>query len=107
MRGRSQADQRAATAVMPEALGPSPRLALSMTSGGSEARTCGDRAIWFGLKTQYNSDWVGRYQVIMSDIETININPNVAYRVFDWLAVPGRRFSMNIRGSPTLSIPRP
>jgi long-chain fatty acid transport protein len=41
----------------------------------------------FGLKTQYNSDWVGRYQAIMSDIETININPNVAYRVFDWLSV--------------------
>ena len=43
----------------------------------------------FGLKTQYNSDWVGRYQAIMSDIETININPNVAYRVFDWLSVGG------------------
>lgn len=43
----------------------------------------------FGLKTQYDSDWVGRYQAIMSDIETININPNVAYRVFDWLSVGG------------------
>jgi len=41
----------------------------------------------FGLKTQYNSDWVGRYQAIMSDIETVNINPNVAYRVLDWLSV--------------------
>src|SRR6266478_9873132 len=35
----------------------------------------------FGLKTQYDDGWVGRYQAIKSDIETININPNVAYRV--------------------------
>ena len=43
----------------------------------------------FGLETQYDSDWVGRYQAIRSDIETININPNVAYRVSDWLSVGG------------------
>jgi hypothetical protein len=43
----------------------------------------------FGLKTQYESDWVGRYQAIKSDIETININPNVAYRISDWLSVGG------------------
>jgi long-chain fatty acid transport protein len=43
----------------------------------------------FGLKTQYESDWVGRYQAIKSDIETININPNVAYRIADWLSVGG------------------
>lgn len=41
----------------------------------------------FGLKTQYDRDWVGRYQAIKSDIETININPNVAYRLLDWLSV--------------------
>jgi long-chain fatty acid transport protein len=41
----------------------------------------------FGLQTQYGSDWVGRYQAIRSDLETININPNVAYRVSDWLSV--------------------
>src|SRR5207244_1672191 len=43
----------------------------------------------FGLKTQYDRDWVGRYQAIKSDIKTINLNPNVAYRVVDWLAVAG------------------
>jgi long-chain fatty acid transport protein len=43
----------------------------------------------FGLQTQYRSDWVGRYQAIRSDIATININPNVAYRVSDWLSVGG------------------
>ena len=29
----------------------------------------------FGLRSQYDSGWVGRYQAIKSDIETININP--------------------------------
>jgi long-chain fatty acid transport protein len=43
----------------------------------------------FGLETQYADGWVGRYQAIKSDIETININPNVAYRVADWLSVGG------------------
>ena len=43
----------------------------------------------FGLQTQYQSDWVGRYQAIRSDIATININPNIAYRVSDWLSVGG------------------
>jgi long-chain fatty acid transport protein len=43
----------------------------------------------FGLKGQYRSDWVGRYQALRSDIETININPNIAYRISDWLSVGG------------------
>jgi long-chain fatty acid transport protein len=43
----------------------------------------------FGLGTQYQSGWVGRYQALTSDIATININPNVAYRVSDWLSIGG------------------
>jgi long-chain fatty acid transport protein len=42
----------------------------------------------FGLATQYNSNWVGRYQAIKSNLEVININPNIAYRItgmaLDW-----------------------
>jgi long-chain fatty acid transport protein len=43
----------------------------------------------FGLATQYDNGWVGRYQAIKSRIEAININPVLAYRVSDWLAVGG------------------
>jgi long-chain fatty acid transport protein len=43
----------------------------------------------FGLKTQYDSGWVGRYQAIKSDLEIININPNIAFRVNDWLSIGG------------------
>lgn len=41
----------------------------------------------FGLQTEYDSDWVGRYQGIKSALQTININPSVAYKVTDTLSV--------------------
>jgi long-chain fatty acid transport protein len=43
----------------------------------------------FGLKTRYNSDWVGRYLGINTSLKTIDVNPNVAYRVNDWFSVGG------------------
>lgn len=41
----------------------------------------------FGLKTEYDNGWVGRYQALKSEIKTININPAVAWRATDsfWL----------------------
>jgi len=41
----------------------------------------------FGLKTQYDATWVGRFQAIKSNLETFNINPSVAYKVNDQLSV--------------------
>jgi long-chain fatty acid transport protein len=35
----------------------------------------------FGLKTEYDSGWVGRYQALRSELKTININPTVAWRL--------------------------
>jgi len=35
----------------------------------------------FGLKTEYDPDWVGRFQAIKSDISTLNINPSVSYKL--------------------------
>lgn len=34
----------------------------------------------FGLVTEYDSDWLGRFQGIKSDVKTINVNPVVAWR---------------------------
>jgi long-chain fatty acid transport protein len=34
----------------------------------------------FGLVTEYDSTWVGRFQAIKSSIKTINVNPAVAWR---------------------------
>ncbi len=35
----------------------------------------------FGLKTEYDPSWMGRFQAIKSDIATFNVNPSVAYKV--------------------------
>jgi long-chain fatty acid transport protein len=37
----------------------------------------------FGLKTEYDSGWTGRFQGITTDLKTINFNPAVAFKVSD------------------------
>lgn len=41
----------------------------------------------FGLETSYDRGWVGRYHALSSKLETTNVNPTIAYRPTDWLAV--------------------
>jgi long-chain fatty acid transport protein len=41
----------------------------------------------FGLVTEYDEDWVGRYTAITSDLKCYDFNPNIAYRVTDKLSV--------------------
>lgn len=43
----------------------------------------------FGLKTEYDDEWVGRYHGVLSDLKTININPSLGYRVNDKLSIGG------------------
>jgi len=43
----------------------------------------------FGLKTDYDDDWVGRYHGILSDLKTLNFNPSLGYRVNDKLSIGG------------------
>jgi len=37
----------------------------------------------FGLETEYDDDWVGRYHGVKSAILTFNVNPTLAYKVND------------------------
>ncbi|MDH5357037.1 MAG: outer membrane protein transport protein [Gammaproteobacteria bacterium] len=41
----------------------------------------------FGLVTEYDDDWQGRYHAIKSDLMTININPSLAFKTTDKLSV--------------------
>jgi long-chain fatty acid transport protein len=34
----------------------------------------------FGLKTEYDSSWLGRFQGVSSELKTLNINPSVSYK---------------------------
>src|SRR5262245_40548485 len=37
----------------------------------------------FGLKTEYDPTWLGRFQGIKSEVQTVNVNPAVSYKLSD------------------------
>lgn len=37
----------------------------------------------FGLVTDYNDTWIGRYHAVRSDLKTVNINPAIAFKADD------------------------
>lgn len=41
----------------------------------------------FGLATEYNKDWVGRYHALKSEVKTVNINPSIAFKVTDQFSI--------------------
>jgi long-chain fatty acid transport protein len=52
----------------------------------------------FGLQTEYDSNWVGKHHAIKSKLETMNVNPSVAYQVNDALSVGGGLNYQHISG---------
>jgi long-chain fatty acid transport protein len=43
----------------------------------------------FGLATDYEDNWVGRYYANRSEIKTVNINPSLGYRLDDQWSIGG------------------
>lgn len=43
----------------------------------------------FGLETEYDSDWLGRFQAIKSKLETVNVNPVLSWEPTPHLTVGG------------------
>ena len=41
----------------------------------------------FGLVTEYDDNWLGRFQAVKSDIKTINVNPAFSWKINDVFAV--------------------
>jgi long-chain fatty acid transport protein len=41
----------------------------------------------FGLKTEYDPGWLGRFQAIKSNIQTLNINPSVSYKINEMISL--------------------
>lgn len=37
----------------------------------------------FGLKTEYDQTWMGRFQAVTSEVKTINVNPSLSYKLND------------------------
>ena len=58
----------------------------------------------FGLATEYDSHWVGRYHAVESDLLSVNINPAVAYKINDNLSVGAGINVMYIKAKLTNAI---
>ncbi len=41
----------------------------------------------FGLKTDYDEGWAGRFQALKSEVKTININPTLSYQLNDIVSI--------------------
>ncbi len=41
----------------------------------------------FGLETKYDNGWVGRYQALNSQLQTININPSLSFKANDYVSL--------------------
>lgn len=59
----------------------------------------------FGLKTEWESDWIGRFHGIKSDVKTININPTIALKLSDTLSVGGGASYQKLDATLTGSVP--
>jgi long-chain fatty acid transport protein len=55
----------------------------------------------FGLKTEYDSNWLGRFQAVKSQVETININPVLSWEPTKYLTVGGGFSWQRIRATLT------
>jgi long-chain fatty acid transport protein len=41
----------------------------------------------YGLTTDYEKGWMGRYHALESHLETLSINPSIAYRLTTWASI--------------------
>jgi long-chain fatty acid transport protein len=41
----------------------------------------------FGLKTEYDSDWMGRFQATKSEVKTLNVNPAIAFKLGEYVSL--------------------
>jgi long-chain fatty acid transport protein len=58
----------------------------------------------FGLTTEYPSDWAGRYLGLDTKLATINVNPNIAYRVNRWLSIAAGVSAQHLDADLSLAI---
>jgi long-chain fatty acid transport protein len=58
----------------------------------------------FGLKTNYDSDWIGRFQAVESKVETLNVNPAVSFKVNDMWTIGGGINYQHLRATLTKQV---
>jgi long-chain fatty acid transport protein len=55
----------------------------------------------FGLQTEYDANWIGRFQAVKSKLQTLNLNPSLSYRVNDALSLGAGLSYQSIKGELT------
>lgn len=58
----------------------------------------------FGLQTEYDPTWIGRFQAIKSKIQTINLNPSVSYQVSNGISLGAGLNYQHISGDLTAAV---
>lgn len=58
----------------------------------------------FGLATEYDSGWVGRYHAIRSEVKTVNLNPAIGYKVSDQLSLGGGLSAQYVEATLTQAV---
>lgn len=58
----------------------------------------------FGLKTDYDPTWIGRFQAITSKIETINLNPSLSYEMNESVSLGVGLNYQHIKGDLTSAV---
>jgi long-chain fatty acid transport protein len=43
----------------------------------------------FGLKTEYDAGWFGRFQATTSEVKTVDVNPSLAFKLTDAVSIGG------------------
>jgi long-chain fatty acid transport protein len=59
----------------------------------------------FGLKTEWESDFMGRFKALKSDVKTLNINPSVAFKVGESLSIGGGASYQQLKATLTSQVP--
>ncbi|HEX5363218.1 MAG TPA: outer membrane protein transport protein [Gallionella sp.] len=57
----------------------------------------------FGLQTQYDANWAGRFQAIKSSIQTVNLSPSFSYEITDAVSIGAGLNYQRISGELTSS----
>jgi len=58
----------------------------------------------YGLKTEYNSAWDGRFQAIKSDVKIINLNPSLSYKLNDKVSLGAGVSYQHLKGEFTSAV---
>lgn len=60
---------------------PPPNLHLAAPIGDTGVAVGVGVTLPYGLGIAWDSNWVGQYAIVSQDLQTLNINPNVAYKI--------------------------